>query len=255
MKRRNSIGQQQSQPQGLHPSTYHGFTLIEVLLAITALSIMLTLSYSTISSLLSAKSIIEDEQEVERLELVLIKRLSRELQLATAGISIMPPPDDTETQYTSADNLIGERNELPNGLPGDTITFIGLNAGQNFLEDRPAQTGLVQISYLLKQDPERIPQEDYPVYSLIREEVPYERPFKEAFEKAVRFPLVDTVESLSFEYFDMATREWSRTWGDGQKKELPAMVRCTLKVRTPRSVPKTISVTVPLRAKRQPRRR
>jgi prepilin-type N-terminal cleavage/methylation domain-containing protein len=255
MKRRNSVGQSGGNLRDRTLTTSQGFTLIEVLLAITALSIMLTLSYSTISSLLSAKSIIEDEQEIERLELVLIKRLSRELQLATAGIAIMPPPDETETQYTSADNLIGERNELPNGLPGDSITFIGLNAGQNFLEDRPAQTGLVQISYSLKQDPERAPQEDYPVYSLIREEVPYERPFNEAFQKAVRFPLVDTVESLSFEYFDMATKEWSRTWGDAQKKELPAMVRCTIKVRTPRAIPKTISVTVPLRAKRQPQRR
>ena len=231
-----------------------GFTLIEVLLAITALSIMLTLSYSTLSSLLSAKSIVEDEQEIERLELVLIKRLSRELQLASAGMPLMPPEGDTETRYTSADNLIGKQGELSNGLPGDSITFIGMHAGQSFLEDRSANTGLVQITYSLKKDPERAAQAPYEVFSLIREETPYKRPFQEAYKKAIRFPLAETVESLSFEYFDMATNEWSRTWGEDKKKELPAMVRCAITLRTPKEIPKTISVTVPMRAKRRARR-
>ncbi|MCB0328917.1 MAG: prepilin-type N-terminal cleavage/methylation domain-containing protein [Bdellovibrionales bacterium] len=227
-----------------------GFTLLEVILAIVVMTIMLGLTYTSMESILRAKKVIEDEQEIERLELVLVRRLSREFQLAYSGIPRLPPQDDLKTRYSASESMLGEEGDMPNGQPGDAITFVAISAGQVFLEDKLSNTGIVQIKYSLKEDPEREPREDYPVYSLVREEIPFERPFEKAYAKAIRFPLMDFAEGFMLEYFDVEKEVWVRVWGDEEHKDLPAMLRFSIFVRTPEGKPKKIQATVPLRAKR-----
>ena len=41
---------------------------------------------------------------------------------------------------------------------------------------------LIALYKKLKEDPEREAQEDYRVYSLIREETPHQKPFDQAYE-------------------------------------------------------------------------
>ncbi|MCI5066711.1 prepilin-type N-terminal cleavage/methylation domain-containing protein [bacterium] len=241
-------------PPASPPLEDRGFTLIEVLLAIGILSVMVTLSYSSIESILRSKKAIENDQEIERLELVLMRRLTREFQLAYPNLPRLPPADNLKQRFSSRENLLGKQGTMPNGQPGDSVTFVAISAGQQFLEDRRSNSGLVQITYSLREDPERAPQEEYPVYSLIREEVPYKRPYEQAYAEALRFPLLDFAEGLQIEYFDLREGVWTREWGDEERRDLPALLRFTLSVRSPNGKPARIRATVPMRWVRGRRR-
>ncbi len=227
-----------------------GFTLIEILLAVGILGFIMSISYGAIGSIVRTKRILEDEQEIERIDHVLVRRLTQEFQLSYPGIPRLPPRDNLDERFHSNDNMLGEEDSLSNGRPGDSITFVALSAGQYFMEGKNANAGLVQISYRVLEDPEREKEEDYPVYSLVREEVPYTRPFDTVYDQAVRFPLVEIVESFQLEYFDIKSETWTRTWGDGDRTGLPAMIRFTIEVRSPEGKPRIIQGTAPLRAKR-----
>ena len=229
-----------------------GFTLLEVLLAMVIMSVMMTITYLSLESILQSKAIIGDEQEVERLELVLARRLAREFQLIRAvgrlpdranlqptGSGVAPPP-------LQAPPLLGEEDSLPNGNPGDSITFVASSVGQNFLDDRVSNSGLVQVSYSLREDPEREKKEDYPVYSLIREEIPHQKPWDQAYQRTVRFPLVDFVEGMKLEYFDYQNEKWTRTWDNNSGGPLPRLIRFTIQVRTPLGKEKLIRGTLPV---------
>ncbi|MCB0319415.1 MAG: prepilin-type N-terminal cleavage/methylation domain-containing protein [Bdellovibrionales bacterium] len=238
-----------SQPK--YGAAQGAFTLVEVLISLAIVGFMLSVAYGSVSSVIRSKNLLTDEQEVVRIEHVMVRRMVRELQLSYLGVPRLPPRDDLEKRFHSTENLFGEEKRLPNGRPGDEITFIALSAGQYFLDSRPTNNGLVQISYRVLEDPENENPNDFPVYSLIREEVPYITPYEKAYEDAVRFPLLENVESFKLEYFDMKTQEWRRSWGeDDAHAELPGMVRFTIDLRSPQGKPQQITGTAALRARR-----
>lgn len=227
-----------------------GFTLVEIVIAISVLAVMLTLSYSSINTLISSKEILEDQQTIDRIEQVLVRRICQELQLAYPNIPRLPPADDLDKRFHSYESFLGEPSSLPTGRPADSITFVAISAGQYFMEDRTANAGLVQISYRVLEDPELSEETGERSFSLIREEIPYKRPFEKAHQEAVRFPLVQGVDGLMFEYYDSNTEKWVTSWGDEQYRDLPAMVRFTLLLRTPKGKERVITGSAPLRAKR-----
>ena len=226
-----------------HHNRLTGFTIIELVLAIAILSVMLTLSYGSINSILRTKQILDDEQEVERAEQVLVRRLVQEFQLSF-GRALLPPQNSLSTRYASNQNFIGVTDTIGDGQPADSVTFVARGAGQYFLEGRSSNSKTIQISYKIIRDPKNRGPDGEDLYALIREEVPYKRPYEQAYEEAIRFPLLESVDGLRLQYYDVENTEWVDTWGeDPSRRDTPKMISFTIFLKTPNGKERSISGT------------
>ncbi|MCB0333751.1 MAG: hypothetical protein KDD55_09655, partial [Bdellovibrionales bacterium] len=153
--------------------------------------------------------------------------------------------------FHSSDNLLGEREQI-----GDTtfskITFVALSGGQ-YMPDGATHTGMVQISYYVRENPDYDPARHPSKYVLIREETPYTRPFDKAYEKQMIFPLTEEIIGFDLFYFDADGMKWHETWGEEGSQAtdgLPAMIQFTLSLRSERGKEESFTTAVPLRSSR-----
>lgn len=224
-----------------------GFTLIELVIALGIFGIVMSVAYLSLTSITEAKQTLDDTRDVGQVADAVLSRMTRELQLAFAGLPLMPPPDNLSTPNSPKINLIGEEDNLPNGQPGDKITFLAMEGGQ-YLPDGGAHSGVVQISYRVERDPDR-PSDAEASYYLVRQETPYTRPFDKAYQKTMVFPVTRDLVSLQFRYLEKDGAGWSSTWGKDTRINLPQLVHFTLQIRSPRGNIETFSTSVPLRSK------
>lgn len=223
-----------------------GFTLLEIVLALTILGIMMTVAYSALGSITTSKRALDDNRDIRAIANSVLIRLRRELQLAFNQLPLLPPRDDLEKRYPARINLIGEKGSLANGNPGDRITFMALEGGQ-YVPDGGTHSGVVQVTYRAADNPNATGAGADGV--LVREEVPYQRPFEKAWDKAMVFPVTERLVSLEFAYYDEDDETWLDSWGgEGGKDGLPQMVRFTLALRAPSGKVQTYSTIVALRA-------
>lgn len=225
------------------------FTLVELLLAISLLSAVVAVAYSALSGMIRTKIVVEDKRESRQIANSVLTRLSRELQLAYPNIPRLPPRDNITHRFHSSQNLLGERQALAGGLPGDSITFVALEAGQ-YMGEREHSAGTVQISYYLTETPDGMRYQEHPAYTLVREEIPYIRPFEEAYEQVIVFPIVDRILSLEFRYFDGKNLQWVDSWGAENQQGLPDIIEFTLQLLSEEGLVDTYTTSVPLRAAR-----
>ena len=223
-----------------------GFTLIELVVAITILGIIMTIAYSSLNGILRSKKTLEDKRDLQAVAYAILNRMTRELQLAYSGVSIMPPPNEKDIRYTSRTNLIGERGSLANGLRADKITFLALEGGQ-YLPDGGSHSGIVQISYRVEENPDA-PQTSNAAYYLIRDETPYIRPYERAYERTMTFPITSSLVGLQFEYFKLDDETWHSVWDPEQHEKLPGMIKFSVVLRSPAGQEEEFTTTVPLRA-------
>jgi prepilin-type N-terminal cleavage/methylation domain-containing protein len=223
-----------------------GFTLIELVVSLAILGIMMTIGYSSLSSILRAKEALDESRDVRAISDAVLKRLSREIQLAVSGLALIPAQDKLEQPNSSKLNLIGTDEQL-DGVEASTLTFLALEGGQ-YLPDGGSHSGIVQITYRVARDPDQGSNKDAPLL-LIREEIPYIRPFKRAYEKVMVFPITDALASLSFQYFDPETNSWRKDWGTDKRTGLPRMIRLEVQLRSPRGTVQTYTTVLPLRSK------
>ena len=223
-----------------------GFTLIEIILAITILAFIFVITYSALTAIITTKKALDDSRDVTTVASSVLTRLGRELQLAYAQSPLMPPRDRLDQFAPPRINLRGESKLLDSGKHGDSLTFLALEGGQ-YLPDGGTHSGLVQITYRIEHDPEN-PKAD--TYSLVREETPYTRPFDKAYQKSMIFPITDSLISLHFRYFSFDAQEWSTTWGDDKNNGLPSIIALTVVLRSPNGKNEEYSTSVALQAKR-----
>ncbi len=228
-----------------------GFTLIELILAISLLALVVTVTYSSLGNIIETKVILEDQREIRQIANASVVRLARELQLAYEGIARLPPQNDLTKRYHSSDNLLGEYEQI-----GDTvfsrITFVALSGGQ-YMPDGETHTGIVQISYYIRENPEYNSSLNTNRYVLVREEIPYIRPFEKAYEKQMVFPLTEEIIGFNLRYFDADRMKWNDTWGEEGSQAtdgLPAIVQFTLSFRSERGKEESYTTAVPLRSSR-----
>ncbi len=229
------------------PRKDHGFTFFELILALAIAMVMLAIAYQSLVSMMQGKVVLDDQRETRAIANSVIDRISRELQLAYAGASLLPPCDGTSGQTIGKNTvLIGESSELVSGEPGDSIQFMALEGGQ-YVPDGQGHGGLVQISYRVAIDPER-EKTGGTGYLLVRQELPNIRPVERACEQRMVFPITTAITSLMFEYYDLNADAWVRNWGKDGKSKLPAMVKFTISIRSPRGKVETYTTAVALRA-------
>ena len=196
-----------------------GFTLIEVILAISILAVMVTLNYQMLRGVVQAKELIEDRRDAMYIANSLLTRLSRELQLAytdtnnpqarlfvcQTGPGMAPPaaPNPGPARF-----LIGESDDN-----GAAITFMAKGAGQQ-TADTSGKTGIVMINYKVDQDPDRRSQRDAPLV-LTRTETPSSGALQRDCSKLIRFPVTTQLKSFSLRFYDARKKTWTNEWDGG----------------------------------------
>lgn len=228
-----------------------GFTLIELVVSLTILAIMLTVTYGMLSGLLHTKKLLDDRRDLRAITNTILVRLTHELQQASPERALIPPQDRINQPYPANTNLIGERQVLDNDQRGDRLTFLAKSAGQ-YQGFVPSNSGLVQISYRVEPDPEREDHEPLR-YVLVRDEIPYQRPFEDAYRRILTFDITRRLVGLQLRYLDGESREWRESWGDNNERGLPAAIEFTISVLSPSGVYERITSSVPLRAQDEER--
>jgi prepilin-type N-terminal cleavage/methylation domain-containing protein len=213
-----------------------GFTLIEVIIAISILSVMVTLNYQMLRGIVTAKELIEDRRDAMYIANSLLTRLSRELQLAVAipGRSLFncpdgpvsaPPPQNQGAG--PARYLIAESDER-----GATIQFMAKGAGQQ-TADASGQTGVVMLKYSMQQDPERRSERDAPL-ALVRSETPSSGQILRDCGKEIHFPVTNNLVAFSLRFYDNRTKSWTPNWDEQRSGKLPVIIEFTVSLLSPK---------------------
>ena len=189
----------------------HGFTLIEIVLAISILSIIMMVTYSSLDQIIRTKQALDDSRESKAIVNSILMRMTRELQLAKSGYPLIPEREKINQPNPRKLNLVGEAQELPNRQAGDRITFLAAAGGQ-YMPDGTSHAGDVQITYRVEENPEQEGLNDR-TYYLVREEIPYLSSATKAYEQAMVFPITEKLAGLRFRYYDAKNMRWLDSWG------------------------------------------
>ncbi len=215
------------------------FTLIEVIIAISILSIVFMTAYRGLSQIARSKTLLDDEREILQIANTLSSRLSRELQMSIK---------EGEIQYPGEKELIfkGIEASVSGNNRGDQIIFLANEAGQ-YVPDGQSHSGLVTISYRVVKDPDA-PRTDSKeqTFLLIRDEVPNIQPLEDALAKIMTFPITNRLKSLEFNYFNSKSQSWQRTWEE--KELIPSMISFKFKLLTPLGREFIFATAVPIKA-------
>lgn len=197
----------------------HGFTLLEVLLAMSVIGVVLAMLTLSLSGSLRMVEGVEKEGEIYAMAQTAMQRITTDLVASFAG---------KEALFTG-------KNQLENGYRADTLDF-GSMAHLVFNPDKQ-QPGPALIGYRLVQD-----EDDRLQYRLLRSDEPLLPGLEEEEEKKASeqdklpegFVLAENLRSLQFTYFDRHGQEfdsWQTAIAEDdpdQQGKLPAAVHCVL---------------------------
>ncbi len=206
-----------------------GFTFLELVVSIAILAMIMGVTYSSLSQIIRSKKLLDDARDTKAIADAILVRLTREFQLAFPDGALMPPPDNLTQPYPGQPRVLGTAKQGGDNISLDSISFLALEGGQ-YLPDGGAHTGVVQITYRAEPDPD---DETGKKIFLIRDEVPYTRPYEAAYKKRMTFPITHNLVSLKFRYFDSKTESWVEEWGQPPRTWVPAIIKFTLEIRSP----------------------
>jgi general secretion pathway protein J len=186
--------------------TVRGFTLLEVLIALSILAIIFALIYGTLDSTQKLAKETEGESDLHRQAQIALVRMSAEFSMlywprpaggvSTSGLFV----GEDETRFDS-------RRE---SQPSDSVRFLALSHGR--LAKNAPEGDLVEVTYLLDLDQDL----------LIRQEE-----FAEG-GRSMEIPLAEGVLGLNFRYFDGQSNTWVDGWDSQQAGRAPEGVEITL---------------------------
>ena len=220
-------------------------------MALTILSMLLTIGYSALSGIVSGKILLDDGREAQAIANSLIARLTRELQLADAKSALLPEPDDIKNLNPDTINMHGINQKL-NNHDADSLSFMARGASQ-YVMGGANIAHVVNITYRVANNPDAQDPDNDP-FVLVREETPNIRPLENAFARSMVFPLSDRVVSLNFRYFgspdpDVDIDEWRNDWDKSKITGLPKMIEFSLKIMSPAGKIRTFTTAVPIRGR------
>ncbi|MCB0335858.1 MAG: type II secretion system protein, partial [Bdellovibrionales bacterium] len=106
-----------------------GFTLAELLVSILILSIIASLAYQSLTSIMRSKNLLDNERDLTMIANSVLGRLTREFQLSNDS-QLLPPGGEVQNSYPSNTSFIGEDKKMGAGHDGDAVTFMADEAGQ-----------------------------------------------------------------------------------------------------------------------------
>jgi general secretion pathway protein J len=191
-----------------------GFTLIELVVAITVLAFITLLLYGAFSNMKASRDGLVRVQDRYREGRIAMARIARDLQ--SAYISQHVPLSPALVVQKTA--FVGKV-----GIPGHRVDF---NAFSNVQRDRSAHVSdQIEVSYFASDDPERPGN-----YDLVRRTSEY--PDIEPGKGGRVEVLATDIDLFQLEYLDATTGLWTETWdttqATGQTNRMPLQVRIRL---------------------------
>jgi len=197
-----------------------GFTLLEIILAVSVLALVGTLIYGGFSQTALNKARVEEDVDHSRVVHMALERMVRELSMAFVSTHVNPSPDlrVVQTGFIGKDN----GNE-------DRIDFTSFSHRRLYRDARESDQN--EISYFLTEHPD-----DSRVKVLARRE--QNRIDQDPRRGGKSQILLEDVEEFNLEYFDPLLSDWVQTWNTqdvlAQPNRLPTQVRIRLTVKDPR---------------------
>lgn len=202
-----------------------GFTLLEVILAITVLALIGTMIYGGFSQTALNKARVEEDVNHSRVIHMALERMTRELSMAFVSTHVNPSLD----LRVSNTAFIGKDNGRD-----DRIDFTSFSHRRLYRNARESDQN--EISYFVTEHP------DEPEMNVLarREQNRIDDDPRRGGKSQI---LVENVEEFNLEYFDPLLSEWVETWDSvntlAQPNRLPTQVRIRLSVKDPRRPGKT----------------
>lgn len=197
-----------------------GFTLLEVILAVTVLALIGTMIYGGFSQTALNKARVEQDVDRSRIVHMALERMARELTMAFVSTHVNPSLDlrVSNTAFIGKDNTRDDR-----------IDFTSFSHRRLYRNARESDQN--EISYFVTEHPD-----DPDVNVLARRE--QNRIDDDPRRGGKSQILVENVEEFNIEYYDPLLSEWVQTWDTvnalGQPNRLPTQVRIRLGVTDPR---------------------
>jgi general secretion pathway protein J len=197
-----------------------GFTLLEIILAVSVLALVGTMIYGGFAQTALNKARVEADVEHSRVIHMALERMVRELTMAFVSTHVNPSLDLRVVDTV----FIGEDNGTD-----DRIDFTSFSHRRLYRNARESDQN--EISYFVTEHP------DEPgVLVLARRE--QNRIDDDARRGGKSQILVENVEEFNVEYFDPLLTDWVQTWDTedvlAQPNRLPTQVRIRLAVKDPR---------------------
>jgi general secretion pathway protein J len=211
-----------------------GFTLIEVLVAVSIVAMVTTLVWGSFRDTFRTKSAIEAQSGRYRTVRIALERMARDLSMA-----YLSQNEDT-SQPERRTRFYGKRNTDVDEL---RFSYFG---HQRLYEDANESDTAV-VAYFSARD-----RNDARKTNLVRREtrrLAYLRPEDIAGEADI---ICDDVVRLRADYWDARDKQWRDEWittnADGQPDRLPSKIKLTLTVRDERGkeVPFSTETRIPL---------
>ena len=210
-----------------------GFTLIEVLVAVSILAIVVGLTWGSFQQTFKAKATIEGNAVRYHSVRLALERLTRELTMAYLSQNEDPTQQDRRTFF------IGKRKG-----DVDEIRFSMMGHQRLYADADEGDTS--QVSYYGARD------RDTGKLNLMRRETRRLGIVKIEQAPGRADMLCDDVVRLQLDFYDARDKQWREEWStasaDGQADRLPSRVKITLTVHDERNneVPFTTSVRLPM---------
>jgi general secretion pathway protein J len=209
-----------------------GFTLIEVMVAISLLAVISFLVFQAMGTTTSAKERFEKKDETFRMANLALNRMSRDISMAvlfaTPDFLGLSPGSELRTKNV----FIGVNSGDQDKLTFDTLSHI------RYLKD-VKESDMAEVSYYLEKQEPSAETENSPsagLYTLRKRELSPPGPDPETETKGTVLTLLEGVKELNFRYYSQQkidfVDEWDSTKGDWLNK-LPKAVEITLVVQDP----------------------
>lgn len=200
-----------------------GFTLIEVLIAVTILAAISLAMYGATTQMLSSKELVEGRDETQHAITYALEKMADDISMAY----ILRSPDMLGNKFDGEVAFEGGEDRL------DFVSFSHLRYLKGAKESDSSE-----ISYYLAPDPENSDAQAL----MRRESTTIDKNFQEGGRA---YPLLEGVRSLRFEYLPAPTEEWKRVWDSkslSTGNKLPRAVKIELEMQLPdEEAPKTYS--------------
>ena len=194
-----------------------GFTLLEVMIAMTILAAMSLLLYTSMSQTMTGKEDTEKKDNLNHSVSLAFNKMASDLQMAF----LLPGPDFLGTDGSRKSVFKGTEEKM------DFASFSHVR----YLKDAP-EADFGEIGYSLEDNKD----EEGGGRMLVRREskILDDKPD----DGGTIEPLVEGVKEIHFEYFDTKKNDWMKSWDSSQlenSNQLPRAVRIQIKVQDPSS--------------------
>ncbi len=204
-----------------------GFTLLEIILAVTILALVGTMIYGGFAQTALNKARVESDVDHYRTVHMALERIVREVTMAFVSTHVNPSLDlrTVLTAFVGTDRGADDR-----------LDFTSFSHRRLYRNARESDQN--EISYFVTEDP------DQPGEQVLarREQSRIDEDPRRGGKSQI---LVRGVQEFNVEYFDPVLSEWVENWATddqfGQPNRLPAQVRIRLTVKDPHRPGKTQS--------------